>query len=94
MSQTFTINDDYIVNFIVSHLLPQYLSTKKVQYEAFIACRTGPQGEEVPVLYCYDCRIFRNPIYSIEENHFISSFVVCYRENQPLGEPLYELVDA
>lgn len=32
MSQIFTINDDYIVNFIVSQLLPHYLSTRRVLY--------------------------------------------------------------
>ncbi len=94
MSQIFTINDDYIVNFIVSQLLPHYLSTRRVQYEAFIVSRTGDRGEELPLLYCYDCKIFRNPTYPLEDNHFLSAFMVCYRENLPIGESLYELVDA
>lgn len=94
MSAILTISDDYIVNFIVSQLLPQYLSTKKVQYEAFIVCRAGERGEETPVLYCYDCRIFRSQLYSLEENHFISAFMLSYREAQPVGESVYELVEA
>jgi hypothetical protein len=30
----------------------------------------------------------------MDENHFISAFMLCYRENLPIGESLYELVDA
>jgi hypothetical protein len=89
MSDILSISNDYIVNFIVSQLLPHYLTTKKIQYEAFIVCRTGERGEETPILYCYDCRIFRNHVYSVEENLFISAFMLCYRENAPLPESLY-----
>lgn len=89
MSHIFTITDEYIVNFLVSLLQP-YLASKKLQYEAYIVYRA--EREEQPLMFCYDCKIFRNPLYAQEENQFISAFILCFKENAPLNEPLYELV--
>ena len=50
-------------------------------------------GEEKPLLYSYDCKMFRSSAYSKEENEFISSFLLVYTEGLEVTEPVYELVD-
>lgn len=67
MGEILTIKNEYIVNFIVQQLLQPYINTRKIIYEAFIASRVEG-NEEKPLLYSYDCKIFRSSTYSKEEN--------------------------
>lgn len=44
-------------------------------------------------MYVYDCKLFRCAHYSKEENDFLSSFIVCYKEDIPNNLPIYEIID-
>jgi hypothetical protein len=81
MSDILTIDDDYIVNYLASQLIPPYLNSKKITYEAFIGYQSNDKAEEVPIIYVYDCKLFKSHSYTKEENDFISSFILCYKEN-------------
>lgn len=44
-------------------------------------------------MYIYDCKLFRSSLYTKEENEFVSSFVLLYKENLDISGPVFEVVD-
>lgn len=81
------------VNFLYSQILPSYLAVRKVHQEAYSVNLPDEKGQEQSLLYVYDCRLFRGGTFSKEENDFISSFMLVYREDIPVSDRVFEVVD-
>jgi len=45
-------------------------------------------------MYVYDCKIFRNIRFPKEENDFLTAFLVLYKEDISIDQPVFEIVDA
>lgn len=87
------LNTPAVISFLYSQILPHYLSTKRTGHEAYSLHTLDEKGQEVSAMYVYDCRLFRGSSFSKEENDFISSFMLLYREETPVRERVYEVVD-
>lgn len=83
-----------MLNFLVSQILQPYLASRKIIYEAFIVSRCDENNQEESLMYIHDCKIFRSSLYSKEENDFVSSFMLVYKENVEIGSPVFEVVDS
>lgn len=92
MQHTLTLRDPYILNFLVSDLLQAALSSRRLTHEAYLV--TAPQPPCPTLLYVYDCHLFRSACFTKEENDFLSSFQLVYREPLPIAHPVLEIVDA
>lgn len=83
MAQIFSLKQAYVLNFLVTELLQPYLAVRKVTQEAYLAALALPHSE-TPLLYLYDCKIFRSLNYTREDNDLLSAFLLIYREDNPL----------
>ena len=93
MESMFTILNEHVLNYLVSQVLQPYLTSRKVIYEAYIVSRCDEASNPETLMYVYDCKIFRSSTNSKEENDFVSSFLLVYRENVEISGPVFEMVD-
>lgn len=93
MEQILTINCSYAINFMLTQLLPPYITTRRTVTEAYTVGTIDENSQEQIALYVYDCKLFRGNIYSKEENEFISSLNLVYREDVPFQENTFDVAD-
>ena len=65
MEQLFTIADHYINNYLLQ-IVSEYLPLRKHPQDTYIACYNDSKTSEYPLMYVYDCKLFRGTIYSKE----------------------------
>lgn len=93
MEQIFTISSSYAINFMLTQLLTPYITTRRTITEAYTVATIDENSQEHIALYVYDCKLFRGNIYSKEENEFISSLNLIYREDVPFQENPFDVAD-
>ena len=93
MESIFTINEPMLLNYMVSQLLPPFVNNRRIITEAYNVTQIDENSQEQTLMYVYDCRLFRSCLFSKEDSEFISSFLVLYKEDFPIYEHVFELVD-
>jgi len=93
MEQMFILSSQTVINYLYNNLIPHYLANRRVTQETFSVSILDEKGQEHCLMYVYDCRLFKvTNSFTKEENDFISSFMMIFREAYEIKDRVYEMV--